>query len=209
MNSNLTCIATFAPLAVGSNLLANPGFESPVYVGALPTEPGLWRGDSADTRQAEQGITPRNDALMLRFLRSGLVAGSGVVSSQQWQLVNLSTLAPEIDAGKVQVDASAWFNRVVGDAQTDTRFDLRVLTFTGVPATFPTDYASPAHVTSGSVLATANAWQAVNLTDVLPVGTRYVAVEIYAYENIQDDAADPEFDGHYADDVSLTLTFLP
>jgi hypothetical protein len=32
-----------------------------------------------------------------------------------------------------------------------------------------------------------------------------VLVEIYAFEDVQNDAAGVEFDGHYADDISLVL----
>jgi len=195
--------------SVGVNLLANPGFETAVTVATSPTSTGHWQGDSAYSVILDQGIMPRSGNQMLRFQRSGLLPGAGVVSSQQWQLVDVSTLASEIDAGKIRMDASIWFNRVTGDAQTDTRFDLRVLTFTGTPANFPADYASPAHITAGSILTTSNSWQTVALADTLPAGTRYLAVEIYAFENVQDDATDPEFDGHYADDASLVLTQLP
>jgi hypothetical protein len=170
---------------------------------------GQWRGDSAYAVVTDQGIAPKSGAQMLRFVRSGLLTGAGVVSSQEWQLIDVSGLATAIDAGQIQVDASSWFNRVAGDVETDTRFDLRVLTFTGTPSTFPTDYAAPAGVSSASILTTGNLWQQASVTTTLPVGTRYLAVEIYAYENIMDDATDPEFDGHYADDLSLVLTQLP
>ncbi len=194
---------------LGVNLLVNPDFESPVTVGTLPSTTGHWQGDSAYAVIADQGISPRTGTQMLRFQRSGLLAGPGVVSSQQWQLVDLTPLAADIDAGKVRADASVWFNRVSGDAQTDTRFDLRLLSFPGTPAGYPTDYASPAHVAGDSLITTGNAWQLLNLIDVLPVGTRYVAVEIYAFENVQDDATDPEFDGHYADEAFLMLSLIP
>lgn len=62
---------------------------------------------------------------------------------------------------------------------------------------------------AGTMLTTGNRWQQVSVADTLPAGIRYLAVEIYAYEDVQDDAADPEFDGHDADDASLVLTLLP
>ncbi len=193
---------------LGVNRLFNPGFDTPVQVGTLPTIAGVWRGDSASVFVQDQGIFARSGQ-MLRFMRSGLLAGAGTVSSQQWQLVDVSALAAEIDAGKVRVDGSAWFNRVVGTATTDTRFDVRVLGYTGTPAGFPGSYASPASVVAGTVLTTGNSWQQVAVADTLPAGVRYLAMEIYAFEDVQDDAADPEFDGHYAEDASLVLTLLP
>ncbi|MFN8646440.1 MAG: hypothetical protein U0104_06760 [Gemmatimonadales bacterium] len=202
--------ATFDLVSLtGINLLQNPGFEADIAVGGLPVGTGYWRGDSAYSGPAGQGITPRTGSQMLRFVRSGLLAGAGVVSSQQWQLVDLSALATEIDAGKVRVDGSAWFHRVAGTAATDTRFDVRVLGYTGTPAGFPGSYSSPASLVAGTVLTTGSGWQQGSVTDTLPAGIRYLALEIYAYEDVQDDAADPEFDGHYADDASLVLTLLP
>jgi len=53
---------------------------------------------------------------------------------------------------------------------------------------------------------TGAAWQQASLQLVLPPLTRVVLVEIYAYEDVLNDAQAPEFDGHYADDVVLTLT---
>jgi len=193
----------------GVNLLANSGFESAVTVGTQPVATGFWRGDSAYAVGTDQTIAPRTGAKMLRFQRTGLLPGAGFFSSQQWQLIDVSGLAANIDAGKVQVDASAWFNRVAGDAETDTRFDIRVLTYTGTPAGFPADYPTPIDATADIVYTTGDLWQQASLTNTLPAGTRYVAVEIYAFEDIFDDAADPEFDGHYADDLSLVLTLLP
>jgi hypothetical protein len=191
----------------GVNLLQDPGFEGTVAVGGLPTVTGQWRGDSVYTVGQNQGITPHASSNMLRFVYGG-PSPSALISSQVWQLVDVSALTTEIDAGKIQMDASAWFNRVTGDVNTDTRFDLRVHPFTGSPASFPTDYPSPT-VKGDSVFTTGDLWQQVSVIDTLPVGTRYLAVEIYAYENIQNDLTDPEFDGHYADDLSLVLTLLP
>lgn len=194
---------------LGPNQLANPGFESAVAVGTQPTTSGLWRGDSAYSVGTDQGITPHGGSAMLRFIRSGLLPGAGVVSSQQWQLVDVSGLASAIDLGQVQVAGSAWFNRIAGDAETDTRFDLRVLAFSGTPAGFPADYPTPLGVFGDTVYTTGNSWQQATAGGVLPAGTRYLAVEIYAFENIFDDATDPEFDGHYADDLSLVLSLAP
>ena len=192
----------------GVNRLFNPDFALPVAVGGLPALTGGWRGDSAYAVFQDQGIFARSTQ-MLRFMRSGLQPGAGFVSSQQWQLVDISSLASEVDAGKVRVDGSVWFNRVVGTAATDTRFDIRVLGYSGTPDSFPVAYNTPASVVAGTVLTTGDSWQQVSVADTLPAGVRYLAVEIYAFEDVTDDATDPEFDGHYADDASLVLTLLP
>jgi hypothetical protein len=206
--------ATFGapPVSFGTNLLQNAGFEaSDVVVGALPSSAGIWQGDLAAQVASEQGVTPRTGSRMLKFTATGLEAGTGFFTSQQWQTVNLSAYSVDIDAGKVRLDAGAFVNRVAGDAETDTRFDLRVLAFPGSPGTFPADDPPPAgQIRSTTINSTAGSWQQLQVQfDVLPAGTRYVAVEIYPYEDVVDDGALPEFDGHYADDVSLVLTKLP
>jgi hypothetical protein len=213
-DTTLNATATFdaPPAGFGTNLLLNPGFEaSDVVVGALPSTAGIWQGDLAARVASEQGVTPRTGSRMLKFTATGLVAGTGFFTSQQWQTVDLSAYAVDIDAGKVRLDAGAFVNRVAGDAETDTRFDLRVLAFPGSPGTFPADYPPPVgQIRSATVNSTAGGWQQLQVQfDVLPVGTRYVAVEIYPYEDVADDGTLPEFDGHYADDVSLVLTELP
>jgi hypothetical protein len=195
------------PILLGVNLLQDPGFEGTVAVGGLPTVTGQWRGDSVYTVGIDQGITPLLDSRMLRFIYGGPLP-STLISSQVWQLVDVSTLAAAIDSGKIQETARGLFNRVTGDVNTDTRFDLRVHAFPGTPAGFPTDYPSPTAM-GDSVITSGNLWQPITVTGMLPLGTRYLAVEIYAYENIQNDLTDPEFDGHYADDLSLILTRLP
>jgi hypothetical protein len=59
------------------------------------------------------------------------------------------------------------------------------------------------------VIAPARQWVRAQRTFTVPPGTRYLVVEIYAFENRVNDATLPEFPGHYADDVSLVLTRVP
>jgi hypothetical protein len=43
----------------------------------------------------------------------------------------------------------------------------------------------------------------------IPVGTKFLAIDIAPVENIVNDAVAPEFDGHFADAVSLEITVIP
>ncbi len=52
-------------------------------------------------------------------------------------------------------------------------------------------------------------WERVVGTIDLPAGTRYVVIEIFAFEDVADDATVPEFDGHFADDVTLVIRVAP
>lgn len=210
-SSSTQVIVVGANAAYGVNLLVNPGFESDVLNGLLPTAPGNWRGDRSDSVAAEQGIAPRSDTRMLKFVATADVPSSNNLTSQQWQIVDLTPYRSDIDAGRVRADASAWFNRVAGTAFTDRRFDIRLQAFSGDPSQLPASYVNPSGVRLAELTASldsgGNTWQQAALQLQLPPGTTYVLVEIYAYEDVRNDAALPEFDGHYADDTALVLTF--
>lgn len=193
-----------------TNLLLNPTFDEPVVVGGLPDAPANWRGDLAASVAAEAGIVPRSGAMMLHFQATGGVGSTNTVASQQWQIVDVSALRADIDAGRVRADAGAWFNRVVGGASTDRRFDLRLHAYSGLPTQLPASYVNPAGVRLAERVASLDSigavWQQASLSLALPPGTTYLLVEINAFEDVRnDDGAVAEFDGHYADDISLVL----
>ena len=193
----------------GTNLLVNPSFDSAVTLGLLPTAPGNWRGDVATSVGVDRGITPRSAPNMLRFDATGNVGSTTTFASQQWQIVDVRALAADIAAGRVRADASAWFNRVVGDLTTDRRFDIRVLAFDAAAADLPAAYVAGAQlaVQAASIQTSGNVWQQAALNMTLPANTKLLLVEIYAFEDVvNDDGATPEFAGHYADDISLVLT---
>ena len=192
----------------GINLPINPAFESPVLVGFLPNAPGSWRGDVAVSVGADRGITPRSAPNMLRFDATGDVGSTNTLASQQWQIIDVSTLAADIAAGRVRADASAWFNRVVGDSTTDRRFDIRLLAFDVAAVDLPAAYVAGTQlaVQAASIQTVGNVWQQAALNMTLPAGTRLLLVEIYAFEDVLNDGTTPEFAGHYADDISLVLT---
>lgn len=198
----------------GANLLQNPGFESRVIVGGLPTRGGGWEGDSAASVASTIAVPAHGGAQALRFITTGPFGASlAGVSSQQWQIVDLSSIAGAIDAGNVQATLQAWFYRIAGDETTDDRFDLRLTSYRGLPAEFPASYAAPGgvrfHDEKATVIAGAGVWTRGSLDVLIPSGVRYLVVEIYAFENRVNDATSPEFAGHYADDVSLVLRRLP
>ena len=173
----------------------------------LPGAPGFWQGDNHRRAAAENDIAPRSGAQMLNFLSTGAIGSTNTVASQLWQTVDLRDQTALIAAGGVRVDASAWFNRVQIDATTDRRFDLRVLAFDGNPAEVEARYLAGTWLAqqTASVNAEPFRWQPVQASLVLPANTTYVLVEIYAFEDVQNDADGTEFAGHYADDVSLVL----
>jgi hypothetical protein len=219
----------------GENLLDNPGFESTVRVGVAPDGFGYWRFDQAASVEAQQGITPHGEPRMLHFAGTGRSDNVRGGSAEQVQLVDVSALADDIDAESVAVEASAWFSRVAGCAQTDDVFGVVVMAFDGTPDTFATRWTNGINAASdqGTSRDAADVsgvdawlrhvtaqfrhnleddkdgdvyrWRQSTATMDIPSGTRFVAIQIYATENLLNDEAFPELHGHYADDASLVL----
>jgi hypothetical protein len=197
------------PPTYGRNLLVNGDFSAPVGIGPLPAASGAWVGDLATVLPAERGISPRSAPGMLSFIYTGTSpTASALQSSQKWQLVDVRELATDIAAGRVRADGSVWFNRVLGDEATDRRFDLRLIAFDGEASTVPARYSTAAWlaVQATSVLTVGNQWEQAQASLVLPPGTTFVLVEIYAFEDVVNEVTGVEFSGHYADDTSLVLT---
>jgi hypothetical protein len=195
--AELTLITPTLPPGYGQNLLVNGDFSAPVGISTLPAVTGLWLGDVAAVLPAEQGIAPRSGAGMLAFQYTGNTpTASALQSSQQWQLVDVRSLAEDIAAGRVRAEAS------------DRRFDLRLIAFDGEASTVAARYAASTWlaVQAASVSTAGNQWQQAQTSLLLPPGTTYVMVEIYAFEDIVNDVTGFEFSGHYADDASLVLT---
>jgi hypothetical protein len=197
------------PSSTGVNLLANPGFEQAVDNGPLPNAAGSWRGDLSASVPADNDITPHGGAAMLKFLATGNAGSATLVSSQQWQIVDLSAYTAQLLSGRMQADASVWFHRIAGNASTDRRFDLRVLAFAGSPVELPARYAAADWLAerTTTVNTGGEAWQQALASLRLPPTTGYLLFEIYAFEDVTNDASE-EFAGHYADDAALVLTEL-
>lgn len=219
MRGSILSIAafTFILSLVGSttaaNLIVNPSFEVPEPTNdSDPTQFGDWTDELSAIVGAEQGITPRTGQYMLSFLGAALQgAGPGEGGSSVAQLVDLSPYAGLIATGNARINAAAFFNRVDLDAQTDTQFFLTITAYTGLPANFPATKSvflarAQMSVITDDDLAT---WELLSASLNLPVGTDYVDVRLIAFENVFGDSTLPEFDGHYADDVFVSIVPEP
>lgn len=194
------------PVSTG-NLVVDPGFETIVAAGGLPAAPGFWQGDASNVVAAESDVVPHGGAQMLKFIATGAIGSTNTVASQMWQVVDLREYASVIGGGTARVDGTAWFNRIVVGTTTDRRFDLRLLAFDGEPASVGARYAAGTWLAQQTATLDSEPfrWQPVQASLVLPANTTYVLVEIYAFEDVQNDADGTEFAGHYADDISLVL----
>jgi hypothetical protein len=161
-----------------ANLVVNGGFETTEPVGgAFPTTFGDWTIDVSEIVTVQNGITPFEGSQMLHFTDTFFDGiPSSASGSDVGQLVDMSPLSGAIAGGLATALASAHFNRVVGDVQTDTQFAVAIRAYSGSPSDFPSVLGTPlasaiaTTVTDGD-LAT---WESVSVELVLPTGTDYL-----------------------------------
>ena len=195
------------PDSAPANLVTNSGFELAEPVSGIPTTGGDWGVDPAAIVTTEQGITPRTGNRMLRFDQTTPTGNGDGADAFVSQIVDLTSLSDEIDAGTVTVRARAFFNRIPGDALTDTEFRLNIRTYSGNPARFLTDIGSFASDNSAVLLSDGDVgtWEELTTDLTLPAGTKFLEVAIAAIEDIQNDPPPSQLDGHFVDDVSLEI----
>jgi hypothetical protein len=181
--------------------LVNPGFELPDQIGAggLPRVFSDWDGNTAVVVGAEQGIAPFDGNGMLRFMyaHEGKPTSVGIG-------VGVRQFLPASEGQRAT--ASARFNRVAGDSETDTEFHLELEAYGGTPDSPNLLQSSIAPLLSDGDVAT---WELVETSLVMPPGTSFLGVHLLALENVKNDSDGEEFDGHYVDAVSLTVVPEP
>jgi hypothetical protein len=206
----IVCVGTGVTRA--DNMLVNGGFETFVNTtGSLPTDFGYWSFDPSEIVTTKDGITPIEGIGMLQFIYSGGYLAKRV-SSEVLQIVDVSSFDGLIQDGEATATVAANFNRVMGDSQTDSMFGVEIKAYAGLPSTFPDQshsgilaQASQSILTDGDIAT----WEEASTSFSIPIGTDFLAVRIWASENIFDDAVAPEFDGHYADAVTLEVVPEP
>jgi hypothetical protein len=99
-------------------------------------------------------------------------------------------------------------DRIQFDAQTDSRFGMTVLAMQGNLSDAPNNVFGGWLAAETRLLHTDNVrgWQEVLVELTLPSITDYLAVIIWAEENVFNDTQLPEFDGHFIDDVIVELS---
>ena len=210
----------FSASVAWSEYLTNPSFETPTATGrtpnGIPDTFAYWGYDWAEYRTAENGITPLDGSRMLRFMYSlsyGSVNPSRFNASEIIQLFDLTTLPDYTPSTIYRVYATAYFNRVAGDIETDTLFDVTLGGWTGNPVNFPNTYPDPLRHQSTQIESDSDplTWEIVTSTIKTQPGMNYLSVRLAAIENIFNDmqGGGTEFDGHYVDKVSLQIVAIP
>jgi len=202
----------------GIEVLTDGGFESDVPIGiGSPLYPGYWSGDISQKVGAMDGIVPLEGSQMLKFIHAASYIATDEDHSwaQVHHIVDLSPYKGIISAGGTKVQASAHFNRVQLDQQTDKAFSISIGAYEGDPTDYHYEYPGQPKPTSLGgrskdiwTDSDLNTWELAAVEMDLPVNTDFVVISINAIENVFSDPGDQqEFDGHYADGVSLL--FVP
>ena len=200
---------------VPDNLLSNGDFEIDEATDTdLPTEYADWSGDQSVIVGFENEIPPRSGDRMLRLIGTTPTGASVAgVSSQVWQLVDMFAYGGAIGDCSALATATGYANRVAGDAQTDNLFRISVVALSGHSSEFPQLWMDEDFLarSNASVISDGNtlSWEPISASVSLPRGTEFVAVLVQARENVFNDDSPPEFDGHYFDNVSLTVDTDP
>ena len=207
----LGVIVLAAASMCNANLITNPGFEQTEGTFAYPLQYGDWSGDNSTIVSNSDGIDPYEGSQMLKFRYSGWESyAQAAFNSQVYQLIDISAYSSLVAYGNAVVKASAYFNRVAYDNETDTQFYVRIMALTGSPAGF--DASSNILDVITEYIETdlhLDTWEKGEAELSLPDNTTYVAICIAACENIYNDISGVEFDGHYADSVSLEIVPEP
>jgi hypothetical protein len=202
---SLGLLQSAGPAAAIPLSVANPSFETAEPVQGFPSTFGDWGVDLSAIVLAENGITPFDGSNMLKFINTGILGGGGD-SADVGQAIDLTPHAALI-AGGATVNASAYFNRVPGNAQTDTQFIIALRSFNtnNVLAAFDGTTASTASA-SASLISDSNAstWEKLTAQLVLPTDTTFIIMYMFGFENVSPNSS-PELDGHYADLVSASV----
>jgi hypothetical protein len=150
---------------------------------------------------------------MLSFLAT-LTGGPSpsATSCDAWQAIDVSAFSSLITSGQAKFNASAYFNRVPGDALSDTLFSVEVRAYSGDVSNFPAAINSPLERAIADMVSDAdvNTWELAQSSLVLPANTSYVAIFVRATENVFNEPdRSTEFDGHYSDLVSASISAVP
>lgn len=207
----MAIIFTLVGVSRAENLVVDAGFETTVNIALRPTDYGYWGGDYAEIVTVDNGIVPFEGSQMLQFINALPSGPSAAVGCTVWQLIDVNDFSTDISSGNAIAMLSSRFNRVIGDIETDGDFFVNIWACAGSPSTFPSLGTPLAYSTTINLYSDddESTWELVETTLALPVDTEYVAIALNAQENIFNDIAGVEFDGHYADAVSLTIVPEP
>ena len=206
-------VAACTASSLSQNLLTNPGMETAVVIPTdLPSAGGLWSHDVASIVTAQNGITPHSGSRMLHFIYTAPYGPADSWACEVYQLVDMTAFADLIRAGQATAVGSGWFNRVAGDSQTDKQFAIEIRAYSGAMSAFP-DLLTFGEIGMKEQQLSSDAnpstWERIEVSFPIPQDTTFLALRVYAGEDVYNDLSGIELDGHYGDDFSFTIVPEP
>lgn len=207
-NRTILCAGLLLAIAASAqparaNLLIDPGFEANAltsYVNVLTdftTYQGIWGVENATITVAENGVTPPEGVKMLRMVDDGLL------TTQGFQVTDVTSYAAIIDSGAGIVNLSALFNVDHGVPAA----------ITGVYVQFfsASNYGSQIGAGIGGGLTLDNSditWETTSVGGAIPVNTRWILSQV-AYNNASLLGSDGAVHPGYVDAANLRITPEP
>jgi PEP-CTERM motif len=188
------------------NLLTDPSFENnPLtnYVQILgpPYNTNTWGAEMATISGVSDGITPANGSLMLNM------ADDGGLTTQAFQLIDVSPYSTDINAGLVTVDASGLYN--VPAAVAAAVSSVNVSFYDSLHSSLGFVSVGSNTLSGGFVDSNVNTWESINIVAApVPVSTQYMLMQ-FAYNNASMLDSQGLARSGYVDAATLTLTAVP
>jgi len=203
--------------------LLREDFESgpaPLVTG-VPLQPGVWSGDYTEVvgAQAPQGVKPASGQRMLRFLRAdyeGKAQPEGSYFSDVYRLIDLRPYRATYDDGGAVVQLSGSFNAFHFPDSERYGCSMSLYAMDAATATNGstrhgaelTDSLAMARNSRVMLDRDPKTWQRSNVELRLPPNTDFLLVHI-SVDHSSRAQRRVTFDGHYLDDVRLTLGRRP
>lgn len=203
---NLSCLFVAPALActqvATANLLVDGGFESNALTSASNSLnnfvgfQGVWGHEDSIIIGTDAGISPKSGQKMLRMRQNG------GVTTQIFQIVDVSSYAAIIDSGSAQAVASALLN-----AQGTGRIGGIYLSFF-TSSSYSSAFGGTPGASVNPLDSDASTWEMASRIASIPAGTRWMMFQI-AYNNASLSNVGGQPDFGYADDASLTIIPAP
>ena len=198
-----------------SVVILDDGYETgpaPRVAGIL-SEPDVWGGDFSRVTGPLQGVTPANGVSMLQVLRAdylGKPTPDGSYCGDLYRLIDLKPYRRDLAEGTAVVQLSAVFNAVEFPAAEQYGGSLSIHALTTEIAANPSGASTP-----GGALAMArnsrlrldrdpSTWQRVETELRLPADADFLLIHL-GVNHVPRFQKRATFDGHFVDDVRVTL----
>lgn len=199
--------------------LLREDFESgpaPLVMG-VPLQPDVWSGDYTGIvgEQVQQGVKPASGQRMLRFLRAdyeGKAQPEGSYFSDIYRLIDLRSYRATFGDGGAVVQLSGSFNAFPFPQSERYGCSMSLYALDAATATNGStrhgaelrDSLAMARNSRVMLDRDPKTWQRVNVELRLPPNTDFLLVHI-SVDHANRDQRRVTFDGHYLDDVRITL----